>query len=171
MRRTTDYRTGEFLIDTIGGLQQFPRDAGGIYLIEHEPTGECYIGATVNLRKRVTNHLKPTYHQATYNPWVARLAKRLMREELDLPCGRGRIDYSPEGLRTEDTQESFEWAIRRNCKARVLEVMPTAATGTQIKAAENRWCAELRPTLNENLKSNYPTLSPKVFVAANGGQV
>ena len=160
MINTTDYRTGKFLIDMHGGLQQFPRDAGGIYLIEHEPTGECYIGATgstyaANFRKRITDHLKPTPLQSP-SYWVPRFAKRLMRQELMLPgVGRG-IDYSPDWLGSGDTKESFEWAIRRNCTARVLEILPNDATKRQIRDAESHWIAELKPTLVYDQKSNYP---------------
>lgn len=54
------HNEGEFLIDAHGGIHRFPRQPG-IYLIEHEPTGETYVGATCRtIRQRDEQQIKPT---------------------------------------------------------------------------------------------------------------
>lgn len=119
-----------------GGASRFP-DQPGVYALTFiDDDGErLYVGASQSIQRRVKEHMLG----ANVPSWACRLAAELVEGTyLDVPAG---------GAYQHPRYEAMVSFVRASTDAEVLELLPPGATEAAIRAAENRWMAELDPSL------------------------
>ncbi len=97
----------------------------GIYMIVYIPTGDCYVGATNNIQKRINEH----YNQFGSSQWKLNLCKL-------------HKDYGSKSLK-ELSKE-----INKDLKPVVLEVFEKDTPVDAIRQAELHHISDKKPTLN-----------------------
>ena len=117
---------------------RFPKQCG-VYKLVFEGDGRTlsYVGASLNIRQRIQSHLVSPDHNAP--SWMRRLAAQLVEEWYVMASGANPSNHSE------------YWGMLRYIRcstwACVLELVPSRAE-SEIKAAEDRWIAEIQPELN-----------------------